>query len=93
MCCCDITGVFVLRKLLLGIQNYFKIKKVHSACLEYLAPTDGTPGIGNGCQIKLAFKAAGEVNWRLGIQVDIGCRTPSSVSKNRCSCNRHCSLI
>ena len=48
-------------------------KKVHSACLEHLAPTDGTPGIGNGCQIKLAFKAAGEVNWRLGIQVDIGC--------------------
>jgi len=42
--------------------------QVHSACLEHLAPTDGTPGIGNGCQIKLAFKAAGEVNWRLGIQ-------------------------
>ena len=60
-------------------------KKVHSACLEHLAPTDGTPGIGNGCQIKLAFKAAGEVNWRLGIQVDIGCRTPSSVPKSRCS--------
>ena len=44
-------------------------KKVHSACLEHLAPTNGTPGIGNGCQIKLAFKAAGDVNWRLGIQV------------------------
>ena len=56
-----------------------------SACLEHLAPTDGTPGIGTGCQIKLALKAAGEVNWRLGIQVDIGCRTPSSVPKSRCS--------
>ena len=43
--------------------------KVHSGCLEHLAPTDGTPGIGDGCQIKLAFKAAGDVNWRLGIQV------------------------
>ena len=46
--------------------------KVHSACLEHLAPTDGTPGIGNGCQIKLALNAAGDVNWRLGIEVDIG---------------------
>merc|ERR1712130_976416 len=42
--------------------------QVHSGCLEHLAPTDGTPGIGDGCQIKLAFKAAGDVNWRLGIQ-------------------------
>ena len=43
--------------------------KVHSGCLEHLAATAGTPGIGDGCQIKLAFKAAGDVNWRLGIQV------------------------
>jgi len=42
--------------------------QVHSACLEHLAPTDGTPGIGNGCQIKLALNAAGDVNWRLGIE-------------------------
>ena len=67
----------------LALRSTFHIK-VHSACLEHLAPTDGTPGIGNGCQIKLAIKAAGEVNWRLGIQVDIGCRTPSSVPKSRC---------
>ena len=50
------------------LRSTFHIK-VHSACLEHLAPTDGTPGIGDGCQIKLAFKAAGDVNWRLGIQV------------------------
>ena len=61
--------------LAMFLRSMFHIK-VHSACLEYLAPTDGTPGIGNGCQIKLAFKAAGDVNWRLGIQVDIGCPTP-----------------
>ena len=64
------------------LRSTFHIK-VHSGCLEHLAPTDGTPGIGDGCQIKLAFKAAGDVNWRLGIQV----LDPifSAVPRSRCS--------
>ena len=46
------------------------LHKVHNACIQYLTPVGSDPpNIGDGCKINLNFEAAGDVNWRLKIQV------------------------
>merc|ERR1712032_1448237 len=42
--------------------------KAQGACVDFVMPGNGPPGMGDGCRIQMKINPAGEVNWQLKIQ-------------------------